>query len=75
MDGRTGGDRVETTETGWWPGGDHGDWLVARWRPRRRQSQAEFTEAGRTRWRPQKGNHKEVDYLSTGLVVGTLVAE
>ena len=60
----------------WWrQGGDHGDWLVARWRPRRRQSQAEFTEAGRTRWRPQKGNHKEVDYLSTGLVVGTLVAE
>ena len=60
----------------WWrQGGDHRDWLVARWRPRRQQSQAEFTEAGRTRWRPQKENHEEVDRLSTGLVVGTLVAE
>ena len=49
--------------------------MASRWRPRRRQSPAEFTGAGRTRWRPQKGNHKEVDYLSTELVVGTLVAE
>ena len=65
MDGRTGRDKS----------GDHGDWQVARWRPQRRQSQAEFTGAGRTRWRPQTGNHKEVDRLSTGLVLGTLIAE
>ena len=65
MDGRTGRDRS----------GDHRDWQVARWRPQRRQSQAEFAGAGRTRWRPQKGNHEEVDRLSTGLVAGTLVTE
>ena len=62
MDGRTGRDRS----------GDHRDWQVARWRPQRRQSQAEFTGAGRTRWRPQKGNHEDVDRLSTGLVVWVL---
>ena len=45
---------------------------MARWRPQRQQRQAEFTGAGRTRWRPQKGNHEEVDRLSTGLVVWVL---
>jgi hypothetical protein len=41
-------------------GGDHGDCQVARWRPWRHRAR-ELTGAGRTRWRPQKENHKEVD--------------
>ena len=39
MDGRTGRDRVETTETGWWPGGDHSV-------DRARRSSQELVEPG-----------------------------
>ena len=35
-------------------GGDHRDWLVARWRPQCRQSQVDTTGTGRTRWRPRR---------------------
>ena len=70
----------ELVEPGGWQ-----DWQRQEWRPRRlaggqvettaSTEKAEFTGAGRTRWRPQMGNHKEVDRQSPGLVVGTQVAE